>query len=199
MYHFIELSLLPDESVSTGFIMSRVMDVLHLCFVNVQKELGHNPVGLSFPAYYYDPEGRGETKGSLGTKIRLYSLQAAHLEALQLSQQLRRFEDYVHQRSVASVERANLSFACFRRVQVRSSVERLARRRMEHVGESLQQSLEHFQDFKQQQSDLPFVHLHSQSSEQAFRLFIAKETVERPTEWQFSSYGLSARVGVPDV
>ncbi|MBK8455472.1 MAG: type I-F CRISPR-associated endoribonuclease Cas6/Csy4 [Thiofilum sp.] len=201
MYHFIELSILPDESVSTSFIMSKVMDVLHLCLVNVQKELGHNPVGLSFPAYRYDPESKGETKGSLGTKMRLYSLDAAHLERLQLRQQLRRFEDYVHQRSVVSLERPNLSFACFKRVQVDSSVERLARRRAAHLQQPVEEALAFFraQGKEAMMTDLPFVRLHSQSSEQAFRLFVAKVEAKPPTEWRFSTYGLSATVGVPDV
>lgn len=197
MYYFIELSLIPDESVPTGFVMGKVMDVLHLCFVNLQKEIGHNPVGLSFPEYRYDPEAKGETKGCLGTKIRLYAQTEAHLEALNLKQQLRRFEDYVHVRATREDE-AKLGFACFKRVQCRSSAERLARRRMDYVGESLEQAKQHFQSFAEQKTDLPFAHLHSQSSEQAFRLFIAKQPVAEPSAvWQFSSYGLSATVGVP--
>lgn len=197
MYYFNELSLIADESVTPNFVMSKVMDVLHLCFVNLQKELGHNPVGLSFPEYRYDAEGKGETNGTLGTKIRLYAQDEAHLTALNLKQQLRRFEDYVHVRAVRE-DQAKFGFACFKRVQFRSSVERLARRRMEFAGESLEQAKQHFHDFTEQTTDLPFVHLHSQSSEQAFRLFIAKQKVEAPTLWQFSSYGLSATVGVPN-
>lgn len=197
MYYFIELSLIPDESVPTGFVMGKVMDVLHLCFVNVQKDLGYNPVGLSFPQYRYDPEAKGETKGSLGSQIRLYAQDEAHLESLCLKQQLRRFEDYVHVRAIRE-DAAKLGFACFKRVQCRSSIERLARRRMTRQGESPEQAKQRVQTFKEQQSDLPFAHLHSQSSEQAFRLFIAKQTVPESTgKWQFSSYGLSGTVGVP--
>lgn len=199
MYYFIELSLIPDESVSTGFVMSKVMDVLHLCFVNLQKDVGHNPVGLAFPKYRYDPEAKGEVKGHLGSQIRLYAQTEAQLEALNLKQQLRRFEDYVHLRTVRELDRANFGFVCFKRVQFRSSAERLARRRTHYLDESYEQALQHFQDFAEQQSDLPFVHLHSQSSEQAFRLFIAKQAVDAPTDWKFSSYGLSATVGVPNV
>lgn len=201
MYYFIELSLLPDESVSLGFVMSKVMDVLHLCLVNLQKTMGHNPVGLAFPEYCYAPDAKGETKGRLGSKIRLYAQDATHLEALALPQQLRRFEDYVHMRAVKELERSSMRFACFKRVQVQSSVQRLARRRAAALQQPLVQALDFFQAQGKQDelSSLPFVHLHSQSSEQAFRLFIAKQAVEAPLEWSFSSYGLSATVGVPDV
>lgn len=195
MYYFIELSLLPDESVSTGFVLGKVMDVLHLCFVNLQKELGHNPVGLAFPEYRYGVEGKPNT---LGTKIRLYAQTEAPLAALNLQPQLQRFADYVHIRAVREAN-PKFGFACFRRVQCRSSRERLARRRKDYVGETLAQAQQHFYGFVEQSTDLPFAHLRSQSSEQAFRLFIAKQDVPESTQaWQFSSYGLSATVGVPN-
>lgn len=201
MYYFNELSLIPDESISTGFVMSKVMGVLHLCFVNLQKELGHNPVGLSFPKYRYDPESQGESKGSLGSQIRLYAQIEAHLETLNLKQQLRRFDDYVHLRAVRELDRANFGFVCFKREHVKSSVERLARRRAANLEQPLEEARAFFktQGKKDALSDLPYVHLHSQSSEQAFRLFISKHVVETPTEWMFSTYGLSAKIGVPDV
>ena len=198
MYYFIELSLIPDDSVSAGFVMGKVMDVLHLCFVNLQKELGHNPVGLAFPDYHYDAQAKGATKSSLGSKIRLYAQNEAHLEGLKLKQQLRRFEDYVHLRAIREDE-AKFGFACFKRKQVKSSVVRVARRKARHLQQPLPETLTLLMTKGQAvvSSDLPFVHLHSQSTEQAFRLFIEKQTAQAPTEWKFSTYGLSNTVGVP--
>ncbi|WP_020393888.1 type I-F CRISPR-associated endoribonuclease Cas6/Csy4 [Thiolinea disciformis] len=199
MYHYIELSCLPDEGVPAAFIMGKVMDIVHLCLVNLQKEVGHNPVGLSFPEYRYDLDesGKLKEKAKIGTKLRLFSLDNAHLERLNLKAQLRRLEDYVHQRQ-SSIERPNLNFATFERVQVRSSVERLVRRRMKSTGVSEEVAQAAFKDFKPMLSDLPFVHLHSQSNEQAFRLFIRKQVAAKSESWQFSSYGLSQSVAVPD-
>lgn len=198
MYHYIELSCLPDEGVPAAFILGKVMDTVHLCLVNLQKELGHNPVGLSLPEYRYQQDERGKLQeASLGSKLRLISLEAASLERLHLKAQLRRLEDYVHQRQ-SSIERPNLSFSTFQRVHVKSSVERLIRRRMHSLGESLEQAQAAFKDFEEARSDLPFIHLHSHSSEQAFRLFIQKRPASKPDHWQFSSYGLSTTVGVPD-
>ncbi len=198
MYHYIELTCLPDEGVPATFIMGKVMDIVHLCLVNQQKEVGHNPVGLSFPEYRYEHNDNGKLKEArIGTKLRLFSLDAAHLEQLNLKTQLRRLEDYVHQRQT-SIERPNLSFATFQRVQVRSSVERLVRRRVKTLGQSMETAQASFKDFTEARSDLPFLQLHSQSSEQVFRLFIRKQAASKPEHWQFSSYGLSASVGVPD-
>ena len=198
MYHYIELSCLPDEGVPAAFILGKVVDTVHLCLVNLQKELGHNPVGLSFPEYRYELAENGKlSEASIGTKLRLFSRDEAQLERLNLRAQLRRLEDYVHQRQ-SSIERPNLVFASFQRVQVRSSVERLVRRRVNSLGQSVEVAQAAFKDFEEARSDLPFVHLHSHSSAQAFRLFIRKQAVPKPEEWQFSSYGLSAAVGVPD-
>ena len=199
MYYFIEMSLLPDDSVSRGFVMGKVMNVLHLCFVNLQKEIGYNPVGLAFPEYCYDPEAKGTAKASLGTKIRLYAQTEAHLEALNLKQQFSRFEDYVHVRGIKSVAAQGLSFVCFKRVQVQTSSERLARRRAQFTGESLAQARARYVEFIPEQSDLPSVALHSHSNQHLFRLFIAKQPAAAPTEWQFNTYGLSDTVGVPDI
>ncbi len=199
MYYFIEMSLLPDDSVSRGFVMGKVMNVLHLCFVNLQKELGHNPVGLAFPEYCYDPEAKGTAKASLGTKIRLYAQTEAHLEALNLKQQFSRFEDYVHLRAIRE-DAAKFGFVCFKRKQVKSSIVRVARRKAQHLQQTLPETLTLLtaKGQKAVSLDLPFVHLHSQSSDQAFRLFIEKQTAQAPTEWKFSSYGLSNSVGVPN-
>jgi|GEM_PF-914208 CRISPR-associated endonuclease Csy4 len=198
MYHYIELSCLPDEGVPAAFILGKVMDTVHLCLVNLQKEWGHNPVGLSWSEYRYQKDEQGKLLvASIGTKLRLFSLDEAHLERLNLKAQLRRLDDYVHQRQT-SIERPNLGFASFQRVHVKSSVERLVRRRMLSFGEPLEQAQAAFKNFEEARSDLPFVHLHSHSSEQAFRLFVRKQTALKSEEWQFSSYGLSASVGVPD-
>lgn len=198
MYHYIELTCLADEGVPAAFILGKVMNIVHLCLVNLQKELGYNPVGLSLPEYRYQQDEKGKLLvACMGTKLRLFSLDEAHLEHLNLKAQLRRLDDYVHQRQ-SSIERPNLGFASFQRVHVKSSVERLVRRRMLSLGESLEQAHAAFKDFEEVRSDLPFMHLHSQSSEQAFRLFIRKQTVVKSEEWRFSSYGLSASVGLPD-
>jgi CRISPR-associated endonuclease Csy4 len=199
MYHFIELNLLPDEGISTSFIMSKVMDVLHLCFVNIEKQVGHNPVGLAFPEYCYDTDE--QRKSTLGTKLRLYAKDEAPLEMLDLKKQLARFEDYVHLKAIRPLERTKVAFACFKRVQVRSSVERLARRRAAHLQQPLEEALAFFEASGKANrvTDLPFVHLHSQSSEQVFRLFVAKVATEESVDWRFSTYGLSSTVGVPVV
>lgn len=193
--YFIEITCLPDEDVSTGFVLGKIMDVLHLCLVNLEKQLGVNPVGISFPGYRYGEDSAPQ----IGVKIRLFSRDAAHLESLGLASQLRRFDDYVHIRSVSRLERPNVRFAIFKRVQPKSSKERLIRRQMKRTGQPEDVVRAQYQDFSEQHTKLPYVNMQSHSSANPFRLFVQKqEAVQTDAEWQFSSYGLSSTVPVPD-
>lgn len=195
MHYYVEITCLPDEDVSSGFVMGKIMDVLHLCLVNLEKNLGMNPVGISFPEYRYGDD----VAPTIGSKIRLFSRDASHLESLDLDTQLQRFSDYVHVRSVASIERPNLTFAVFRRMQPKSSRERLIRRQAKRSNRPEEAVRAQYQVFAEQQTSLPFVNMKSHSSDSQFRLFIQKQAaVPVQGEWQFSTYGLSATVPVPD-
>ncbi|MCB1621245.1 MAG: type I-F CRISPR-associated endoribonuclease Cas6/Csy4 [Thiothrix sp.] len=196
MYYYNEITCLPDEGISTGFVMGRVMDVLHLCLVNLAAELGRNPVGISFPGYC---DGETVKKPQIGGKIRLFSQDMTYLERLHLKEQLVRFSDYVHIRS-GTVEHPARGFAVFRRVQPKSSRERLIRRQVKRSGQTEECVRANYQAFTEGQSDLPFVNMKSHSSERRFRLFVQKQVagVVVDDEWQFSSYGLSSSTPVPD-
>lgn len=199
MHYYVEITCLPDEGVSVAFIMGKVMDVLHLALVNLQQQVGCNPVGIGFPAYVYREDDTGEVEAAqMGGKIRLFSRDQAHLEALNFKQQLERLADYVHIRGISEIDRPNLAFASFQRVQPKSSKERLIRRKAKHTGQTEAVVREQFASFEEQRTHLPFVHMHSHSSTQAFRLFIEKQVAEPVEDWQFSSYGLNGRVPVPD-
>lgn len=195
MHYYVEITCLPDEDVSSGFVMGRVMDVLHLCLVNLEKRLGMNPVGISFPEYRYGDDVAPE----IGTKIRLLSRDASHLESLDLKSQLQRFADYVHVRSVGSIERPNLAFALFKRIQPKSSRERLVRRQAKRSNRSEDEVRAQYQVFAEQQTKLPYVNMKSHSSDSPFRLFVQKQAMSPgDNEWQFSTYGLSSTIPVPD-
>ena len=199
MHYYVEITCLLDEGVSTAFIMGKVMDVLHLALVNLQQQVGSNPVGIGFPEYVYREDDKGRVEAAqIGGKIRLFSRDQVHLEALNLKQQLQRLADYVHIKSISEIDRPNLAFASFQRVQPKSSKERLIRRKAKHTGQPDTVVREQFESFEEQRTALPFVHMHSHSSTQAFRLFIAKQIAEPVEEWQFSTYGLNGRVPVPD-
>ncbi len=195
MHYFIEISCLPDEGVSSSFIMGRVFDQLHLSLVQLTTELGFNPVGLTFPEYSY---GEEKKPPQIGTKIKLWSQDEAFLAQLKPKAALSRLADYVHIRSIAEVNRPNLKFSAFKRVQFDSSAERWQRRQLRRHGDSVE-VVKRLARFKVQESDLPYLNVKSRSSDQRFRLFIAKQSLPPSVEaWRFGSYGLSATVALPD-
>jgi len=213
MYHFIEITCLQDEGVSTGFVMGKVMDVLHLSLVNLQKRLGKNPVGIGFPGYSYRVEDessqsrQGKSQGDIpnthsswiGNKIRLFCRDAEHLQALELDKQLQRFSDYVHIRSLSNIDRQNLNFALFQRVQPKASRERLIRRQIKRKNQPENVIRMQYQGFTEKQTSLPFVNMKSHTSGRRFRLFVYKFPAKPgDADWSFSSYGLSNTIPVPD-
>lgn len=198
MYYFMEITCLPDEGVPVEFILGKVMDALHLAFVKLQQELGYNPIGISFPEYRYQEERRGKVTSNIGGKIRLFSREDAHLHSLKLTQVLQRLADYVHIRSLSSLDRPTLRFATFQRVQAKSSRERLLRRHAQRSGQDLAVLTQQYQEFTEERLQLPFIHLRSHSNQQAFRIFIRKEPATASESWQFGTYGLSRSVAVPD-
>lgn len=192
---YIEISCLPGADVNSGFLVGKVMGILHLCLVNLEKGQGYNPVGVSFPDYCFGDD----VKPSIGGMIRLFARETSHLEILDLDSQLSRFEDYIHMRPITDLDRPGLKFAVFRRVQLRSSRERLIRRQVVRSGESENVIRARYQSFVEEQTRLPYVNMKSMSSGRQFRLFVQKQRVEKPSaNWQFSSYGLSSSIPVPD-
>lgn len=194
MHHYVEITCLPDEGVSGGFVMGKVMGVLHFSLVNLKNQLGTNPIGISFPEYAHNENGTSW----IGTKIRLFSREKEHFEALNLKQQLCRLDDYIHIKGIHSLDRPNIPFATYRRVQFKSSKERLIRRQTKRTGQPDDVVRPQYQRFDEKQTSLPFIHIRSHSSTQSFRLFIQKEVAVSTHEWLFNTYGLSSTSSVPD-
>ena len=194
MHYYMEITCLQDEGISAAFVMGKVMDILHLSMVKLEKQLGVNPVGISFPEYKSE-EGKPPV---IGSKVRLFSQNESHLEMMDLKRQLNRLEDYIHTKKAREIDRPNLSFAIFKRVQMKSSKERLVRRQMKRKGISEEEARKQYQTFGESSTSLPFVHMRSHSNTQKFRLFINKQTAEPSENWVFNTYGLSASIPVPD-
>ena len=183
-----ELTLLPNESqeVSLYFIWSKLYQQLHMAWVDTKDERGKVSTGVSFPQYDY-------SLGQLGHKLRILAPNENEMQELKLSKWLLRLSDYVHVTSIREVPEAPQAHVVFKRLQTKSSVERLGRRSAKHQGVSLEESLESLGNKADVHSRAPFIHIKSQSSKRTFRLMIACEEVEHAKyEGRFSTYGLSS-------
>lgn len=190
---YIDITLLPDPGMSLNFLWEKVYRQLHLSFVKIQDENGVVPIGISLPGY---KNSRGKTQ--LGNKVRLFSDDKDVLSSFDVKSRLKDFEDYLHFTAVREVpERVN-SYACFRRIQAKSSNERLARRKAKREEIGLDEALSTFKSRKEQKISMPYIHVKSSSSQQRFRLFIEKIESETKVNNGFNSYGLSSESTVPE-
>jgi len=106
--------------------------------------------------------------------------------------------DYVHITLIRPVPVSIDGYAVFKRIQLKSNNERLARRRAKRKKTSLEEALAYFGDRKEVYSRAPYIRLRSHSSGKRYRLFIAKEETDTTDMNEgFSTYGLSSKSSVP--
>ena len=195
MSHYQELTLLQHEEIPLYALWSKVYTQLHLALAELQAALGEGKVGVAFPEYVFDAEAQ---MGKLGSKLRVFAADAAVLQQLNLSQHLRRYADYVQLSDILAVPESVCGHVSFARVQVKSGAERAARRLLKrHPELDYTTELARLQGLSAH-SALPFIQMHSLSSQQLFRLFIAKTSQPQAQTGDFGSYGLSGIATVPD-
>lgn len=198
-YFYRELTCLPGEEISTGFVMSRVMTQVHLALVESQvqdNDQSYSRVGLAFPGYAITTVRTGETKVRIGDKLRLFGESEESLDELRLEHWLRRLLDYVHVTSTRQPKSIE-EFVKFRRIQTKSSAARLARRQTRRSGKPASQIETELATFEERRLELPYIDLGSQSSGRRFRLFVRREESAESSLWRFSTYGLSSTTSVP--
>jgi len=186
MKHYIEMTLLPSADIELHFLWEKVYQQLHFALV----ESGKGEVAVSFPDYDYK-------RRYLGAKVRLLSSSKAVLESIRVEQWFSRLLDYVHIARIRPVPDV-AEHRVFRRVQTKSSIERLARRYAKRNQLTEAEAQHFFKDKKEVCSSAPFIRMKSQSSGNCYRLMIASEASKQAQEeGQFSSYGLSSERTVP--
>ncbi len=195
MKYYVDITLLPDVDIHLYFLWSKVYQQLHLALVEQQDATGSVRVGVAFPGYRFE-----ETHKTLGQRLRLCAETEADLAELKLAEWLARLSDYVHLTSIRPVPDKVDGFACFKRVQIKSNLERLAKRKARRLGIAVSTALESFGDKKERMSQAPFIRLGSLSSGHSFRLMVTRQLMapeDSAHPLRFSTYGLSSeeRVG----
>jgi CRISPR-associated endonuclease Csy4 len=182
MNNYIEIKLLPDTEFSSSLLMNALFAKLHRALA----EAGHGEVGVSFP----------QAQKTLGDTIRLHGSQGA-LQRLMNVGWLKGLTDYTHVTAITAVP-DNCKHRVVKRVQAKSSAERMYRRSVKKGWLSAEEAEARMATGKDQQLKLPFVQLKSRSTEQSFRLFIQQgKTLDSPVAGEFSAYGLSDVATIP--
>jgi len=190
MNFYLEITLNPSPEIPVNFLWEKVYPQVHLALVEVKDSRGKVDIGLAFPEY--------DAKNfHLGSKLRLFSMDKRDLEKLNMFKWLSRLADYIHLSSIQDVPASVHGYACFTRVQPKSSNKRLARRKAKREDISFEKALSFFNKRKIEVSRVPFIHIKSLSSGSQYRLMIDNISVKDICTGKFSTYGLSSTSTVP--
>ncbi|MCT2387890.1 type I-F CRISPR-associated endoribonuclease Cas6/Csy4 [Erwinia pyrifoliae] len=182
MDHYQDIRVRVDEENGEAVLLAQVFMHLH----QVLMRAANGRIGISFP----------NVKRTLGDRIRLHGT-LDDLSSLQQSGWNKCLTDYIACSAIDPIP-PGAAWRTVRRVQVKSSAERLRRRSVNKGWLSEAEAAERISVLNEQRSNLPFLQIKSGSNGQAWRLFIEHgPLVSAPSDGGFSSYGLSATTTVP--
>ena len=185
MDHFQQIQLLPDPEFTPSVLMNVLFGQLHRALVDQQS----HAIGISFP-------GTPQKGSPWGTCLRLHG-SADDLKHLMGASWLAGMRDHTSLTTPSTVPN-NIMYRVVRRVQSKSSPERLRRRLAKRKGLTMEQARLAIPDSAEKRLALPFVTVRSQSSGHTFRLFIEQMPPQpSPVSGKFSQYGLSPTATVP--
>jgi len=186
MDHYVDIVVRTDPEIAQYQLMDALFTRLHLGLASQRR----NDIGVSFPAH-------DESKPYLGGHMRLHGA-APELSRFLDSSWLKGVSEYVALSDIVPVP-AGVPHRQVRRVQAKSSAERLRRRAMRRHGLTQEEAAERIPEAAQQRLSLPFVTIGSRSTGQpSFRLFISHgPLLQQPTVGDYNSYGLSQGGSVP--
>lgn len=184
MDHYLDIKLLPDPEFATTLLMNAAYNKLHRGLVKLQCD----DIGVSFPGY--DASMR-----ILGDRIRLHG-SVVRLSELMEAGWLTGMTDHVQLGKISPIPEHSQPIKV-RRVQAKSSVERLRRRQMRRHNLSREEVVARIPDSVEERLTLPYLVLKSKSTEQQFRLFVRQERATTAESGTFNAYGLSGTATLP--
>lgn len=185
MDHYIDITVLPDPEFPATTLMNALFAKLHRGLV----DHGGQDIGVSFPEV-------GKSKRTLGQRLRLHG-NSASLDRLMSIGWMQGMRDHVTV-SPAQPIPAVVQHRVVRRVQAKSSPERLRRRLMARKSLDAETARTAIPDSAAETLDLPYVEIASRSTGQRFKLFIEHlRPAQTATAGTYGSYGLGTDATVP--
>lgn len=198
MKYYQEITLIDQAEISSYFIWSKLYTQLHIALAEIKDTNNKVNIGVSFPQYIFEEKIEDKkAKINMGKKLRLFAQNEADLTKLDIKKWLDRLTDYVHVTSVREVPANIKSYAIYKRKQVKTNAIRLARHRVKHGDIGFDEALARYSNIVTT-TDLPFIQMKSLTSDQMFKLFIEKRSIEQSESQVFSTYGLSSESSVPE-
>ena len=185
MTHYTDIHILNVPEIAQEHILEKLFAKIHLALA----ELKRSDIGLSFPDV-------DEKRPSLGRRLRLHG-PAQGLRSLLDKAGVPAMRDYLRLGEILPTPE-QATFRQVRRVQAKSSAERLRRRLAKRHNLSMEEAAARIAESVAKKVDLPFIRLQSQSSGQTFHLFISHGALRQtPIFGEFNAYGLSSEATIP--
>jgi CRISPR-associated endonuclease Csy4 len=184
MNYYIDFRILPDPEFPSSIIMNLLYNKLHKALV----QTGNNNIGVSFPDF-------DNKRNQFGERLRIHGSDV-HIKNLIANLSLAALMDHLRVGNVQEVPK-RVSYVTVKRVQCKSSAERIRRRQIKRHQLSDEDALTRIPDSVQKQLTLPYVALKSESTGQSFRLFISQQSAGNQIAGTFNAYGLSDNATVP--
>lgn len=187
MKYYMDIKILPNSEVSLGFLWQKVYQQMHIALVEIKDEHDCVKVGFSFPKYR-------DNSFPLGDILRVFAISKDELETLNVRKWLSGLEEYVFLDETKDVPIDIKEYAQFKRKQVKSSAERLARRQAKRKNLVFEEVLKNYEMMKEETTKLPFIRMKSSSTNQEMPLFIDKKMSPKEDSGLFNTYGLSKTI-----
>ena len=182
MDYYVEIRLLPDPEFQETLLMNALFAKFH----RVLTSEGNGKIGASFP----------QVQKTLGDTMRIHGEQKT-LEKIMNLDWLKGLIDHISVSEVLPIP-ADCHYRTVKRMQAKSSLQRLYRRSIKKGWITVEEAEEKIKKHKEQSLKMPYVQLKSHSTGQQFRLFINHgELMTSQQEGKFSAYGLSNDATVP--
>lgn len=203
MKFYQEITLIDQAEISPYFIWSKLYTQLHIALAEIKDDSDKVGIGASFPQYIFEEKVENQkARVNLGNNLRLFAESEADLKKLDIRKWLERLEDYVHITSIREVPSDIKGYAIYKRKQVKTNAQRLARHRIKRGDIGFDEALARYSNVVTT-TNLPYIEMKSlstsdQQSEKRFKLFIEKQPAEKTETQVFSTYGLSSVSSVPE-
>ena len=185
MDHYLEIRLLPDPEFKTTVLMNALFAKLHRALFDLDARC----IGVSFPAADVD-------RPCLGDRLRLHGT-SGDLQSLMAVEWLTGMRDHIELRGAVMVP-DRVRYRVVKRVQAKSSPERLRRRLAKRKGMTEDEARRAIPLSAAERLNLPYVTIKSRSTGQDFRLFVdQRPPFDHAISGAFNHYGLSATATVP--
>jgi CRISPR-associated endonuclease Csy4 len=181
MNYYVDIRILPNSELSDGILMNELYSHLHKVLVSHGGD-----IGICFPNF----------NKKLGDILRLHGTQIS-LQKIMSTQWTANIMDYVKISEILVIPE-NVCYRVIKRVQTKSSKERLLRRSVRKGWLTEEEAPLKLEEKCDKKLTLPFLQLNSSSTKQRFRLFIEHGPIlTDPIIGSFNAYGFSFDATIP--